>query len=281
MLENKELNDAIRDSKTVNRAIYGCFLPDIDMLHSVVSELMKLPFHLFENGVSFTGESPIVLEFIAAASKSKLLPKQKKLSNIRYLNNIFDLVGLNAACIKQSRDENGDRKREYQLRDALCYYEVDEKGNVVRTIMLEPLLEQCLDIRRDKLLGKYDSAHFDEKNKALVSEEKPFEPTKIGGKHKIRQPTLCLNSQLTKFTRDNDELEPLESSQELDNPLPEFKKWDYIDLKDGRIYCQFLEIVGDIIKANLPGKIISFCTDEIQLIRRKIGGKYPVIWQTQ
>lgn len=269
LLKNKELNNVIRDSKTVNRAIYGCFLPDIDILHSEVDELSKLPFHLLENEVSFTGESPIVLEFITAVSESKLLPKQKKLSNIKYLNNILDLVGLKATSIGQSRDN--DRKREYKLEDVLCYHKKDEEGGISRTIMMRSLLEQCLDTRRDQLIGKYNSDYFDEKNEALLSDEEETEPTKISGKYKLRPPTVVLNSKPSKFTRDIEERE---------NPLPEFKKWDYINLKDGRVCCQFLEIAGDVIKANFGLKgIITFCTNEIKSIKRKIGESYPVIWQ--
>ncbi|MGD1711860.1 hypothetical protein, partial [Dapis sp. BLCC M172] len=171
LLENEDLNTLIRDKKVIGSIIHGFSLDDWDVLHSVVMELKEISYILtpLMNSKAINSESSLVKAFVYALEKCKYLPKQGKLGNIQYLNKILELIGYKANYKGQKRDENGNRRREYVIADNL-YYEVGE-GKEKRKIMLQPLLQECLDRRKEGLFEKYNNEYFEEQKKKFLGEE--------------------------------------------------------------------------------------------------------------
>ena len=174
-MENEGLNRLIRDKKTVCSAIYGFFLDDWDTTHSVIEDLKGLSLlPLLMNSKRFHSESMLVKLFVDKANSCKYLPKQGRLGNIQYLNQVLDLIGFKANFKGQVRTEDGGRRREYTIEDNLCYEVGEGKGK--EKIMLHPLLQKCLDKKSVELFEKYDAEYFEKQKEVFLGEEAEKKP---------------------------------------------------------------------------------------------------------
>ena len=171
LLENEDLNALIRDKKVISSLIHGFSPSDWDITQSVITELKKISYILtpLMKSKSFHSESSLVKVFVCAVEKCKYLPKQGKLGNIQYLNNVLDLIGYKANCRGQVRTKDGSRRREYVIEDNLSY-EMGE-GKKKREIMLYPLLQECLEKKSAELFEKYDTEYFEKQKKIFLGED--------------------------------------------------------------------------------------------------------------
>lgn len=263
--EDKELNDLLSKKKKVDLVNNNYLYPDIDKKPAIANALREvISPEIFERD-DLHDSCPLVLNVIEKAKKMCVLPKQKKLSNMKHLGVLLELIGYGLSG-KQIRDGD-DRKRFYEVVDRLIYEEVidiDKKGNpVTEARYIYPQLKDCLETRRKELFEKYDKAYFEG---ALAENNVTFkEVTKICFK-RDRPSTLSLASQ------SNNEV-PIAEKKVLDSESSEVKVGQYIDGKDGSrevMQCEVVEVLRDKVLC-----LWGFAKKEIYIARDQI----RAIWE--
>lgn len=149
--------------------LYGNnFYPtDINDKYIVADRLAKLITKEDITTKDLHDKHPVVLRIVRKANRDSFLPKQGRLSNIKYFNTLLDLLGYKTTG--KQRRVNGERVRFYNLTDGICY-EKNLEENATQSVPIYPLLAPCFEQSRlnfeasmvsEAFLKKYKRKHDD------------------------------------------------------------------------------------------------------------------------